>query len=215
MRSDESAPMQSDGQESTTNSVCRLPETLPLDSAGETHTKRCSKCGVEKPRTEFSRDRQKKDGLRYECKPCDSRRSAQHHRSNRERRIQYQRKWYVANKKRIAEQRATPEYRARTLFHDARRRAKKAGLPITIDADWILERLDRGCCEASNLPFSFDSSGFKHQNPLSPTVDRIDPDRGYTKDNSQVVVCMLNLAKGSWGFGAVVALAHALVRRFP
>ena len=32
--------------------------------------KTCSKCGVEKPLTEFSKNRSRKDGLFHYCKPC-------------------------------------------------------------------------------------------------------------------------------------------------
>ena len=33
-------------------------------------TKRCSKCEVKKPRSEFHKNRRKKDGLQLECKEC-------------------------------------------------------------------------------------------------------------------------------------------------
>lgn len=34
--------------------------------------KRCSKCGIEKPESEFSKNKGNKDGLRSECKSCQS-----------------------------------------------------------------------------------------------------------------------------------------------
>ena len=33
--------------------------------------KRCSKCRQRKPRSEFSKDRSRKDGLQNRCKPCN------------------------------------------------------------------------------------------------------------------------------------------------
>lgn len=39
-------------------------------------TKRCSHCGQAKPRSAFSRDRQKRDGLSGWCKSCRNENSA-------------------------------------------------------------------------------------------------------------------------------------------
>ncbi|GAH40943.1 unnamed protein product, partial [marine sediment metagenome] len=33
-------------------------------------TKRCTKCGEEKPLTEFHKNKYNKDGLTYSCKAC-------------------------------------------------------------------------------------------------------------------------------------------------
>jgi hypothetical protein len=33
--------------------------------------KTCSKCGIEKPLTDFNKDKVKKDGLQYRCKTCN------------------------------------------------------------------------------------------------------------------------------------------------
>jgi hypothetical protein len=41
---------------------------------GDKDMKTCTKCGQEKPETEFHRDRNAASGLRYTCKICDSKR---------------------------------------------------------------------------------------------------------------------------------------------
>lgn len=73
----------------------------------------CSRCGVEKPRSEFYAKKTRKDGLRSECKCCSkaeakswgdknkdrvSKRSAECHARNREKRIEQMRAWKQANK---------------------------------------------------------------------------------------------------------------------
>jgi hypothetical protein len=47
--------------------------------------KRCTKCGQIKPRSEFPRDAQKRDGLRCNCKRCDATRGRTYRAANRER----------------------------------------------------------------------------------------------------------------------------------
>ena len=38
---------------------------------GDGHTKRCTRCKLSKPESEFSRNCSSPDGLRYQCKDCD------------------------------------------------------------------------------------------------------------------------------------------------
>jgi hypothetical protein len=58
------------------------------------HLKRCTKCGEEKPRAEFSRDRSRKDGRYPQCKRCVMR----WHQQNAERLAEYNRQWREANR---------------------------------------------------------------------------------------------------------------------
>jgi hypothetical protein len=56
--------------------------------------KRCSKCGEEKPRAAFSRDRSRNDGRYPQCKACVRR----WRRENSERLAEYNRRWREANR---------------------------------------------------------------------------------------------------------------------
>jgi hypothetical protein len=58
--------------------------------------KRCTKCGEEKPRAEFSRDRSRKDGRAPWCKACVRR----WHQENAEHLADYHRRWQQANPQR-------------------------------------------------------------------------------------------------------------------
>ncbi|MFA5407193.1 MAG: hypothetical protein WC343_00295 [Bacilli bacterium] len=49
-------------------------------------TKRCTKCGEEKPLTEFYRDRTKSDGRKSWCKLCTSGYQREYYEENREKR---------------------------------------------------------------------------------------------------------------------------------
>ncbi len=98
------------------------------------------------------------------------------------------------------------------LLDNARKRARRAGLPFTLDADWIEERILAGSCEATGLPFDLSD---QKRRPFQPSLDQRNPGRGYTKENTEVVVLIYNNAKGDWGHGVVTAFAHAVVRRYP
>jgi exonuclease VII large subunit len=66
--------------------------------------KTCLKCGVEKPFSEFSKDKNTKTGLQSQCKSCFSRRLRQYYQSNKEKIAEYKRQYYENNKEKIAEQ---------------------------------------------------------------------------------------------------------------
>lgn len=65
--------------------------------------KRCSKCKETKPVSEFHRNRTAKDGLHYECKPCNKGKVQRYYEANKEKVAEYQRRYREANKEKIAE----------------------------------------------------------------------------------------------------------------
>jgi hypothetical protein len=79
--------------------VARSEHSPPLASAYRAPTpasvdlKRCTKCGEEKPRAEFSRDRSRKDGRAPWCKAC----VRCWHQENAEHLADYHRRWQQAN----------------------------------------------------------------------------------------------------------------------
>ena len=89
------------------------------------------------------------------------------------------------------------ERRASVLVSTARTRAKKRGLEFDLDEHIprIQERIDAGVCEITGSPFDL-SPGRKFN---SPSIDRINPQRGYTYDNIRVVLNLVNAALGDWG----------------
>ena len=56
--------------------------------------KTCTKCLIEKPFSEFYKSKQKKDGLRSQCKACEK----AYREANRERILERQKKYYQANR---------------------------------------------------------------------------------------------------------------------
>ena len=58
----------------------------------------CSKCGVEKPHAEFSKDKKAKDGFRYYCNACNIECVKKWCKENKNRAIEYRKKYYEENR---------------------------------------------------------------------------------------------------------------------
>lgn len=83
------------------------------------------------------------------------------------------------------------------MLEQAKRRALKAELDFDLTVEWILERIDVGRCEATGIRFELEPRhpGQGPRSQASPSIDRVNPKAGYTKDNCRVVVWVYNRAK--------------------
>lgn len=106
-----------------------------------------------------------------------------------------QAKYAENNKERLKEnnlrhRKLFPEY---VLWNTAKQRAKKKNLDFNIEVTDIVfpEK-----CPILNIPIitKYGSHG-GHDN--SPSIDRIDPTKGYTKDNIQIISLKANMMKSS------------------
>lgn len=102
--------------------------------------------------------------------------------------------------------------RAFELLNAAHARASQHGVPITITVDWVLERLNAGRCEVTDIPFRR-SGVVGLRSSFSPSIDRKEPALGYTPENSRLVIWCYNSAKSSGTDEDVMKMAEALVRQ--
>lgn len=102
----------------------------------------------------------------------------------------------------------TPNGKARFIMGACRRNAAKKGLELEIGVEDIAERIARGRCEVTGIPFEL-----SRRSPWQPSVDRIDSSKGYVPSNIRVVVWIFNAACNSWGDEPVYRLAAAIARR--
>ena len=100
-----------------------------------------------------------------------------------------------------------PSYRASRLVSGAKKRALKVGLEFDLDTSWVTERVAKGQCEVTGIQFEMITG----RSAFAPSLDRIDPQMGYTRENVQVVVWAYNAAKGVASHEEVLRLAHALI----
>lgn len=106
------------------------------------------------------------------------------------------------------------------MMVSARHRAKKKGLPFSLEVCWAEERLQKGVCEATGIPFNFStdrikSANWDKANPLAPSIDRIDQTRGYTSENCQMIVWLLNRAKGHFELPVFRQVIMAYLEKSP
>lgn len=146
---------------------------------------RCTGCGKLKYRAEFSPHSRKLNGLQSQCKPCRRVWSAR----DRERRPEHYRKIH-----RLAYRR----HAMYSMLKRARARAAKSGAKYSLD-DTDRKRLqctlDQGFCQLTGLPFHT-GDGYRFN---SPSLDRIDPAKGYERGNVRIILAALNAAFGNWG----------------
>ena len=86
--------------------------------------------------------------------------------------------------------------RAVNMLAAAEHRATTKDLPFDLDMEWMLEQL-QGRCPKLGFKFRTDYAGenYRDRHPLCPSVDKIDPTKGYLKNNCEVVCWWYNVAK--------------------
>jgi hypothetical protein len=94
---------------------------------------------------------------------------------------------------------STPKNRAKRLLRLAEQRARKQGITFDLSIDDIESRLRVGVCEATGIRFEMGSELSHRAHPFGPSIDRIEPKKGYTADNVRLVVFIHNVARGDWG----------------
>ncbi|MDE2100487.1 MAG: hypothetical protein KGL39_24800 [Patescibacteria group bacterium] len=141
--------------------------------------KTCPKCGQEKNSdADFSPNRRTVDGLQCWCKTC---RSA----ANRE----FYARDVSKSRKRNRDWRR--DHLENYLFGNAKARARTKGLSFDIELSDIIIP-DR--CPYLGLLLKPNSGVLKDN---SPSLDRIDPTKGYIKGNVEVISCRANTIKNS------------------
>lgn len=105
----------------------------------------------------------------------------------------------------------SPKGIAGRLLTGARNRAKQGGYAFTLTRDWLVPRLTRGACEVTGIPFDFSPIPDRRVRAHAASLDKVDPDGGYTPENTKVVVTQYNLAKNQWNHETLMTLARALL----
>lgn len=151
--------------------------------------KRCSKCGLVKEESEFYHHKTTKDGLTLQCKQC----MTEYRHSHKEHYRSYMTLRRASDNETIKEVRRRssgnhPEWR---MYSQAKRRAAERGLDFNIElSDIIIPPV----CPLLGVPFI---TGTKGNYEFTPSLDRIDPTKGYVKGNVWVITKKANSMKNS------------------
>ena len=170
--------------------------------------RKCKTCGDVKPIEDFNwrtQSRTHKKNRAQSCKKCDQKAAKAREEADPEKK-----------KKRNAKQKEWLDKNPlNNAVHQAKDRAKniakergidwKAGGPdwdalFNIDVDYLkkLYHDQGGVCKATKLPFIYEGAA-KRTRPFVPSIDRIDPAKGYVKGNVRLVLWAINQALNEFG----------------
>lgn len=164
--------------------------------------KRCTKCLVEKDVTDFGVYSKKTGKLRAECKPCNVLRACRYVADNKQKayetklkRINKDRQAYLQKRKEYYRtnitktQEYTDKNKAAFLYRGAKQRAKQQNLEFDLVEFPSIPKL----CPVFLCPFNL--SARKKPDLYSPTLDRIDSNKGYINHNVRVISHRANVIK--------------------
>ena len=97
------------------------------------------------------------------------------------------------------------------IYHKSKGRAKYRGIEFNLSRQDIVElyKLSDGVCSVTKITFNrFKPKGSRR--PWYPSLDRIDSNGAYTRDNCRFVCAAVNMAMGEWGEWVLLAMANAI-----
>lgn len=126
-------------------------------------------------------------------------------------------KWARENKERVKERdlarKGTLEGKLISLITQSRYRAKQSKLEHTIDTNFIRELFfkQKGLCALSGLKMAIRGTYGSNEYWHSISIDRIDSNNGYTKDNVQLLCTGVNKIKGKMSDQQFVAFCQSVL----
>ena len=154
--------------------------------------KKCSKCGLEKDDSCFGKSKQYKGGLYSYCKQCrkeiyqtpESKITRKNYYESSKYK-DYQQKPDVKENKRKNSKRCYENNREKTLISSYKRIDKKKGLVCDLTVEWMKENITNKLCTYCKLPGDMG-------------CDRVDNNKGHTKDNCVPCHGECNKARGDY-----------------
>ena len=153
--------------------------------------KYCTKCGITKSLSEFNKNQTRPQGVNGECRKCRREISRLYRENNKEKVKERGRLYYENNKEKVKEKGKLyyENNKEKILLKQARKRARKKGLPFSItEKDIVIPDV----CPVLDIPLF---SGEGHMIDNSPNLDRIFPEKGYVPGNVRVISQRANRIK--------------------
>ncbi len=170
--------------------------------------KRCACCKTDKDFAEFGKKAMNKDGLYNYCRACKAKQDRQYYQLNRSQVLEkvkeradtikedlaeYHKEYRERNKDRLSEvlYQSRRSNTGKFLYNACKYRAKERGIDFNLDLDdVIIPKI----CPILKIPLIV---GEGNAIPNSPSIDRIDPSKGYIKGNIQVISYKANTMKSN------------------
>lgn len=165
----------------------------------------CSKCNILKSYDDYHKSSQRSDGISHSCASCVNeynRKRSSLDSDIRKRRMKHEKIMTNPELHEKVKSYSKLYYnsltgRAKSLLKTTTRRSSKfEEVDNPVDIEFILEKLKVGKCEVTGIAFDYDNKFNTCKNPLSPSIDRVDSNKGYSKDNVRIVLWQYNLMRG-------------------
>ncbi len=176
----------------------------------------CSKCNLEKSYNDFY---DRGDGKKKKiCKVCDNKTKHDYYLKHKEEIKNKTHIWYQKNKhkrKLVNKQyQKTVKGRLVQLMRQAKNRALKNNLLYDLDIKFLLELWNKqnGKCILTGIDFILERSEIYNSEPFAPSIDKINPKLGYTKDNVRLVCVAINYALNEFGEDIFKQICKAYLR---
>ena len=159
--------------------------------------KRCYRCHQDKATSEYYKCAQRKDGYSNECKQCSSERTQETY-TEEKRADTYARaqQWKQSNPKGLW---------VHWAVHRAKRRAKVKDLPFDLTSKDLMP-LVPDACPVFGTPFMFTGNASGGID-TSPSIDRIDPKKGYVLENIAIISVKANSIKNAYSAAELMQVA--------
>lgn len=176
-------------------------------------SKPCSLCRVVKPFAEFSECAVARDGHDSACRPCAAARAKRYRQAKSPEELKamsrrHYQKWGRRSQELTKEWVARNPERARAIrnrsqrvscwharmVNQTRQSAKRLGREFDLDAEFILELFEKQGRRCYWFGIEMIPSVLT-RDPLRPSIDRLDPTRGYTRDNVVLTCLFANLGR--------------------
>lgn len=110
-----------------------------------------------------------------------------------------------------ANRRKTPLGRAYSLINSAKARVGDENVLIT--AQWVYDKIKKGKCELTGLPFDLEPCTTTRLNPYAPSIDRIDSSiKVYNEKNTRIVLASVNSCLGEYGEKTMLPILKAMIK---
>jgi hypothetical protein len=137
--------------------------------------KKCSRCAEVLPFTDFAKDAQKPHGLRSACKKCELGRHSEYYSRSR----------------------VTMDGILRSMLADAKKRARKKGVPFSLTLEHLYSLVVHRC-PITLSPIDWTKAEVvKGPGDNSPSLDKIVPELGYVEGNCAIISFRGNLIKSN------------------
>lgn len=105
--------------------------------------------------------------------------------------------------------------RARVILRTARRSNASQIAPCTVTLEHIIKGIEAGICPVTGFRFELSNqhriTTSRKADPYAPSLDRIDARKGYTNENTRIVIWQYNMAKGETTDAEMLRLCRAVV----